>query len=342
MAETVKKTTKRPDIKIPDMQIKIFPTLSEEEFSMLIKDKYWLKTVVKVCENCIFNLARQSPFGGVYEDPNVEARIKFAGIGPLNPKKLKERTEKTHEKIKFDKVLTKDEVDKEPCCHGTAVATKIPYNIDFMDFKKDSTLYTDDSKEDHITTDKTQQERSKITKNNASKVQSYNQVKENASLNFGDEVGNEISSNPDFSDSEEYTPINCGIEMSEGSKNVIQIGLSQKDKSSFFFDPMDIIQKKRMITNKLKKDKLTRMAKNLEKDESSIGVNTTNIQSGLNVTSFNANNMNNYTMGDYKDSQADNTTIDNLAHTRLKDKKTMASSEQTTMMYNFFNNIQTQ
>jgi len=216
---------------------------------MLIKDKYWLKTVVKVCENCIFNLARQSPFGGVYEDPNIEARIKFAGIGPLNPKKLKERTEKTHEKIKFEKALRTDDADKEPCCHGTAVATKSEYPIDFINLNNDSTC-TEDSREDRVTTDKTNAERSKLTKNNGSRFQTYNELKDNTSLHFGDDIANEISSNADFSDSEDYVAVNGLDEMSDGSKNVIQIGLSQKDKSSFFFDPMDVIQKKRISRTK--------------------------------------------------------------------------------------------
>jgi len=66
----------------------------------------------------------------------------------------------------------------------------------------------------------------------------------------------------------------------------------------------------------MKKDKLRRIEKNLEKDESEMGINSTNIQSNLNFTSlkqsFNVNNMNNYTIENLKDSQADITTMDNL------------------------------
>jgi hypothetical protein len=105
--EKVKNSSKRPDITIPEMLVKIYPTLSEEEFANLITDKHWLGNVVKICESCVFELAKQSPFGGVYEDPNIDAKIKFAGIGPQDPKRLSERRQKTIEKIVFDNNLSK-------------------------------------------------------------------------------------------------------------------------------------------------------------------------------------------------------------------------------------------
>ena len=118
-------TDKRLPIQIPEMLVKLYPGLSEEEFSGLIKDKNWLENIVKICESCIFDLAKQSPLSGVFGLDNLPSRIGFAGIGPLDPKKIKERTEKTQEKIRFDKEMGGEDKDqKPPCCYGSELAAE--------------------------------------------------------------------------------------------------------------------------------------------------------------------------------------------------------------------------
>jgi hypothetical protein len=122
LSHSIKKhICKRPVIKFPDMLVKLYPHLCEEEFSGLIKDKYWLQNVVKICESCIFELAKQSPLGGVFELGDADAQIRFNGVGPLDPKKIKDRTEKTQEGIRYAREVEGEEAKVKPaCCYGSA------------------------------------------------------------------------------------------------------------------------------------------------------------------------------------------------------------------------------
>lgn len=263
----VKNSSKRPGIVIPNMLIRIHPNLSEEDFASLIHDKHWLCNLVKICTDCTFELAEQSPFGGVYEDSNISAQIKFHGIGPKDPWKIKDRHEKTKQKIAFDEFINQKihKVDDEFCCNGSRMAKENnPLNM----MKKHSGNF--------ITTST----KPNFSKQNVKKMDSFEYM--------GDQRENEISSLQDFSDDISLAEEVIGEECRDnGMLERAQQGLSQNDANSFFFDPIQIMHKKRDARRK--KERLALFNKNAKQNDS---------KNQISISKYpNCDKTNSYTMG---------------------------------------------
>jgi hypothetical protein len=215
---------------------------------------------VKICESCIFELAKQSPFGGVYEDPNIDAKIKFAGIGPQDPKRISERRQKTIEKIVFDNNLSKGQ--KSQCDRlgvGIGVSKAGFRSKEGGDQPNLGLPMSIDEGPEWASTETARgnpEEKSDVT---------YDHV--------GDSWHNDLSSLDDFRNSDADDTCAGGggtakgpLEKSDAESpvkldsmeiptamDVIQIGLSQKDQNSFFFDPMDQLAKKYQSQSRFKR-----------------------------------------------------------------------------------------
>jgi hypothetical protein len=258
--EKVKNSSKRPDITIPEMLVKIYPTLSEEEFANLITDKHWLGNVVKICESCIFELAKQSPFGGVYEDPNIDAKIKFTGIGPQDPKRLSERRQKTIEKILFDNNLSKGQ--KFECDrHGVGIrVSKAGVGSKEGDAERNLGLAMSiDEGPEWASTEtarENQEEKSDVTYDHVG-ASWHNDLSSLDAFGNSDAddtgAGGVGTAKGTLEKSDAESPVKVDSMGIPTGMDVIQIGLSQKDQNSFFFDPMDLLAQKYQSQSRFKR-----------------------------------------------------------------------------------------